>query len=346
MELFYPEVCEGLVKLPGGVAESTGITIRSGLSPGNCLMYCLLDVQFATITSSNKGPREEQQDAAGVVSQGERVLAVVCDGAGGHRGGSLASKLAVQTACEAFDKAGRKFEDPKAALLEICRTAHEAILKLGETPKLAPRSTIAVLYLDGGKAHTVHLGDSRIYRLRSGKFIERTRDHTMVQILLEQGEVKETEMGTHPDQGRLLRALGSDEELRPTYGVADVTENEAFLLCSDGLWERTPTEEIEKLFKSAPTQIRLDALVQRAIKNNGPKGDNVTALAVFSGEAKECPPPFKYRLPLLLLLLLVVTLAAIFFLMDRLPFSATNTEYEGSSNQQKPVLPFAPERQE
>ena len=114
----------------------------------------------------------------------------------------------MQTACEAFEKAGRKFEDPKAALLEICRTAHEAILKLGETPKLAPRSTISLLYLDRKKAHMVHLGDSRIYRLRSGKFIERTRDHTMVQILLEQGEVKQTEMGTHPNQGRLLRALG------------------------------------------------------------------------------------------------------------------------------------------
>ncbi|MFZ4777576.1 MAG: PP2C family protein-serine/threonine phosphatase [Terrimicrobiaceae bacterium] len=107
-------------------------------------------MQFTTITCSEKGPREEQQDAAGIVSREDCLLAVVCDGAGGHRGGSRASKLAVQVACEAFGKADGKFEDPKSALLEICRTAHEEILKLGETPKLAPRSTIAALYLAGG----------------------------------------------------------------------------------------------------------------------------------------------------------------------------------------------------
>jgi len=75
-------------------------------------------MHFTTITSSEKGPREEQQDAAGAVSREDRMLAVVSDGAGGHRGGSQASKLAVQTACEAFEKAGGNFVNPKAALLD------------------------------------------------------------------------------------------------------------------------------------------------------------------------------------------------------------------------------------
>ena len=262
-----------------------------------------------------------------MVSRGDRLLAVVCDGAGGHRGGSRASKLAVQTACESFEKVEGKFEDPKSALLEICRTAHEEILKLGETPKLAPRSTIAALYLDGQKAHLVHMGDSRIYRLRSGKIIERTRDHTMVQILLEQGEVKEAEMGTHPDQGRLLRALGSDEELRPSYGSAELAENDAFLLCSDGFWERSRPGEIEKLFQAGPTPTRLDSIVGRAIERNGPKGDNVTAVAVFSGGARACPVPCFLRWPLLVVLILAIVCLLLqlcfspddpFFLINRL----------------------------
>ena len=193
-------------------------------------------------------------------------------------------------------------------------------MKLGETPKLAPRSTIAALYLDGQKAHMVHVGDSRIYRLRSGKIIERTRDHTMVQILLEQGEVKETEMGTHPDQGRLLRALGSDEELRPTYGSAELAENDAFLLCSDGFWERTPSAEIEKLFQAGPTQTRLDGIVHRAIERNGQKGDNVTSLAVFSEGGKPCPAPCFLRWPLLVVLIL-----AIVYLLLQLYFSPDNS---------------------
>lgn len=243
-------------------------------------------MHFISFTCSETGPREEQQDAVGVVSRGNHLLAVVCDGAGGHRGGSRASKLAVQTVCDAFEMVEGKFEDPKSDLLEICRTAHEEILKLGETPKLAPRSTIAALYLGDQKAHMVHVGDSRIYRLRSGKILERTRDHTMVQILLEQGEVQESEMGTHPDQGRLLRALGSDEELRPTYGSADLTEDDAFILCSDGFWERTKPEEMEVFFQGEPTQAGLEEIVRLAIERNGPKGDNVTALAVHSGKIK------------------------------------------------------------
>jgi len=283
-------------------------------------------VLFTTITCSEKGPREEQQDAAGVVSQGERLLAVVCDGAGGHRGGSRASKIAVQVACEVFEKADGKFEDPKAALLSICERAHREILSLGETPKLAPRSTITVLYLDGEKAHMVHVGDSRIYRLRSGKIIERTRDHTMVQILLEQGEVKESEMGEHPDQGRLLRALGAEDDLRPTYGSTDLTGNDGFLLCSDGFWERTRPEEIEKLFHGQPTQARLERIVRRAIERNGPKGDNVTALAVFSEQqATGCPLPSFLRWPLLAVLIL-----ALGYLLWQIWFSPTNPFSSGS----------------
>jgi serine/threonine protein phosphatase PrpC len=297
-------------------------------------------VHFTTITCSEKGPREEQQDAAGVVSQGDRLLAVVCDGAGGHRGGSRASKLAVQVACEAFEKVEGKFEDPKTALIEICRTAHEEILKLGETPKLAPRSTIVAVYLNGQKTHMVHVGDSRIYHLRSGKIIERTRDHTMVQILLEQGEVKESEMGTHPDQGRLLRALGSDEELRPTYGSAELTEDDAFLLCSDGFWERTSPEETQKLFQARPTQARLEGNIRRAIERNGPKGDNVTALAVFSARDKSGSVSYFLRWQFLVPLLLVIIylIWQFFFSMEKSLFPDRDRQTE-----QRRVTPFSHE---
>ncbi len=129
-------------------------------------------------------------------------------------------------------------------------------------------------------------------------------ERTIRGLHLEKGEVKETEMGEHPDQGRLLRALGSDEELRPTYGSAELAENDAFLLCSDGFWERTRPGEIEKLFQAEPTQARLEGVVHRAIERNGPKGDNVTSLAVFSEHSEGCPVPCFLRWPLLVVLLL------------------------------------------
>lgn len=281
-------------------------------------------MQFTTITCSEKGPREEQQDASGVVSLEERLLAVVCDGAGGHRGGSQASKVAVQVACDAFQQANGKFENPKAALLDICRAANAAVLKLGETPKLAPRTTITLLYLDGPMVHMTHVGDSRIYRLRAGKIAERTRDHTMVQILLEQGEIKEDQMGTHPDQGRLLRALGIEEEPKPGFIESQIEEGDGFLLCTDGFWERIKSGEIENLFSTAPTQKALDRLVVKALRRNGPKGDNVTAVIVFVGQ----PAPqameierMSPRLGLLLALLAVLFVAWLLMSYRLPPFS-------------------------
>ena len=255
------------------------------------------------------------------------MLAVVSDGAGGHRGGSQASKLAVQTACEAFEKAGGNFVNPKAALLELCRRANEAILSLGETPKMAPKSTLAALYLDGEKAHMVHVGDSRIYRLRSGKMIARTRDHTMVQILLEQGEVREDEMGTHPDEGRLLRALGTDEELRPTYGVVELTGNDGFLLCSDGFWERTSVAEIEAFFQSGPEAQKLDVLVSRTIERNGPKGDNVTALAVSrEGEGSRPNSTVVWKVIIGTVIVAMLLGAAVFLWLFPLWYGAANDD--------------------
>lgn len=240
---------------------------------------------FQASVVSEKGPREEQQDSAGFFERNGRLLAVVCDGAGGHRGGSVASNMAVETARAIFEEANGIFDNPKIALERICFEADKKIKQLGESPKLSPKSTIVILYTDGRVPHWAHVGDSRLYWIRNGKIAERTRDHSMVQILFEQGEVMEDEMGTHADQGRLLRALGSSEELKVTHAMADVIRGDDFLLCSDGFWERMTSQEIEDFFKRKPTEKKLQAIVKEAVLRNGPKGDNTTALAMASGDS-------------------------------------------------------------
>jgi serine/threonine protein phosphatase PrpC len=241
---------------------------------------------FRAYLAIEQGPRDEQQDAAGFFERNRCLLAVVCDGAGGHRGGREASQMAVETARIAFEKADGIFEDPRAALEEICREADRKIRQLGESPKLSPKSTIAMVYLDGKTAHGVHVGDSRVYRLRAGRIQERTRDHSMVQILFEQGEVSEDDMGTHPDQGRLLRALGSGEDLKVSHWVGRLAIGDAFLLCTDGFWERTKSKEIEEFFQRKPTAENLKLMVGEAVRRNGPRGDNTTALAILFGGSK------------------------------------------------------------
>jgi PPM family protein phosphatase len=276
---------------------------------------------FQACLAIEQGPRDEQQDSAGFFERSGRILAVVCDGAGGHRGGREASQMAVETARIGFEKADGIFDDPRAMLEEICHEADRKIRQLGETPKLSPKSTIAMVYINGRTAHWVHVGDSRVYRLLAGRVKERTRDHSMVQILFDQGEVSEDDMGTHPDQGRLLRALGSGEDLKVSHGAVPLTIGDAFLLCTDGFWERMKSSEIEEFFQQKPTEEKLQSMVAEAVRRNGPKGDNTTALAVIFGGSKRNP-----LLGLLLILCGFLTGAvagAVFFLwmQDSLDFS-------------------------
>lgn len=267
-------------------------------------------MRFKVSVSSEKGPREEQQDSAHFFERGGSMLAVVCDGAGGHRGGSDASNVTVERARAIFEEAKGIFDNPKIALERICFEADKKIKQLGESPKLSPKSTIVILYTDGRVAHWAHVGDSRLYWIRNGKIAERTRDHSMVQILFEQGEVLEDEMGTHADQGRLLRALGSSEDLKVTYAKADVLRGDGFLLCSDGFWERTRSMEIEDFFKRKPSAGNLQSMVMEAVRRNGPKGDNTTALAVVLGEPE---PRRLFEILLIICALLTGTIAAFVF---------------------------------
>ena len=269
-----------------------------------------INLSFEAFSWTEQGPRDEQQDAAQFFEQGGRLLALVCDGAGGHRGGSDASKVAVETARGVFEKTKGFFDDPKTTLEQICVEADQKIRNLGESPKFSPKSTIAMLYIEGQTAHWVHIGDSRLYRLCAGRIKERTRDHSMVQILFEQGEVSEENMGTHPDQGRLLRALGGGEDCKISYGSSPLSDRDGFLLCSDGFWERTRSMEIEDFFKRKPSAGNLQSMVMEAVRRNGPKGDNTTALAVVLGKPK---PRRLFEILLIICALLTGTIAAFVF---------------------------------
>lgn len=231
---------------------------------------------------SEVGDREEQQDAGFFLDSAHWAggLVVLCDGAGGHRRGRQAALAAVEAVTSLFRELKVQPESPKEWLQTVCLDAHQAVVALGETPKLTPRATIAILLLTPGCAWWLNVGDTRIYHLREGKIIFRTKDHSMAQILVDQGEIGEEEMGTHPDQSRLLRALGTEEVPKATLGEAKCLSSDGFLVCSDGFWERISRGEIETFFQEPVSQIGLDTMIQTAVERNGVKGDNVTAFAV------------------------------------------------------------------
>jgi len=237
-------------------------------------------------TTQLTGGRKEQQDTCLVLDGGEKLtfLAVVADGAGGHLGGREAAHAVSETSRVMFAQHGGVLPHPEADLEALCVASHEAINKLGENPKNAPRSTVVALYIVAGKAWWVHVGDSRLYRMQGRRIVERSRDHTMAQILLEQGEIDDSEVGSHPDRIKLLKALGGESPAKPSAGSAEVAEGDCFLLCSDGFWENLKLREVERCLAAGPTQASLDRLAAKAVSRNGESGDNVTACAIQIGD--------------------------------------------------------------
>lgn len=281
------------------------------------------------------GPRDEQQDASVVLSDAATgtALLLVSDGVGGNSGGRIASQIVANTAREMWQKHNGEFTEPLAALNELCSRAHQLINAEAERSQLSPRATIVALYLTQQQAYWVHSGDSRLYHFRSGQLVKRTEDHSLLQVMLKQGLVKEEQMGEHPDQGLLIQALGGEQYRSPSEDSIEVTPADAFLLCTDGFWERTEVSAMaDLLFKDrSQTDPRLHEAVKRAVKRNGPAGDNVTvAVALPTSAAEKIPaPPARQgrgskRWPIILLI--CVPVLAVFL---GLSFFFNNTRFTG-----------------
>ncbi len=280
----------------------------------------------AATPRSDIGGRSEQQDARHIFYNAAKgtMLIVVCDGVGGSRSGGEASAMVIKSAGDQWRDRNGFLPNPKENLLAMCHSAHKRICEELAAPgeKRAPAATIVALYLTPNEAHWVHSGDSRLYRFRDGELVSRTRDHSVVQILLEQGEITEAEMGNHPDQGRLLQSLGTKDYREPTYGTAQVGPTDTFLLCTDGFWERTPLRAMADVLAgdSRSLEARLTNAIARAVVANGPEGDNVTAVAVVPSQRVHLAPSLMKRLmPLALIGVGLLVAAVVVFTTTKAP---------------------------
>jgi serine/threonine protein phosphatase PrpC len=241
------------------------------------------------LVAQAQGPRDEQQDAGIYLSSYDRgtALLVVSDGVGGNSGGRIASQQVASTAQQFWEEQEGELLDPRKDLQTLCRVAHERINAEGAKRGISPRATIVALYLTPASAYWIHSGDSRLYHFRDGKLITRTKDHSILEIMVKQGLVKEEEMGTHPDQGVLIQSRGGEDYKSPSLDCVEITPEDAFVLCTDGFWERTTIEEMVRVLFGSKMQatLLLDQAVKRAVTRNGPGGDNVTvAVALPSRE--------------------------------------------------------------
>jgi serine/threonine protein phosphatase PrpC len=222
---------------------------------------------------------------------------VVADGLGGHAAGAVAAEACVGATLAAARSAALAPEPLRAAF----EAAHRAVQEAQRRDPAAAgcRTTSVVLMVAGDRALWGHVGDTRLYHLRAGRVVSQTLDHSVPQALVQTGAIQASEIRRHPDRNRLLRSLGGDEEVAPTLLDAPVAlqRGDAFLLCSDGLWEHVTESEMEELLRGAPDPEtwlrRLEARVLGAARG---AFDNYSATAVFVGAAGGVGPRPGWRL--------------------------------------------------
>lgn len=235
------------------------------------------------------GDREDNQDRAAVVAGDGASLVVVMDGMGGHAWGARAAETGCKVMIELFRAETKPLFDPLGFLHLALGRAHAAVVALGT--KLAidmrPRATCAVCVVQRGEAWWAHIGDSRVYHLRGGAVVARTRDHSHVEQLLREGSIREDEVPGHPMRNFVECCLGG-EALLPEMTIArrqPLEDGDVIMACTDGVWSNLKDAEIAAMLKpqaasNGSARPALQKLVERAVAAAAPHSDNATAASI------------------------------------------------------------------
>ena len=237
---------------------------------------------------SKPGGREPNEDAFGCWSSETASFCLVCDGAGGHGGGEIASRLAVRVVLAQFQANAQCDARAIAAAITAAQQAMLAAQREG-SGAAHMRATTVVLAIDTVRAIASwgHLGDTRLYCFRDHRIIARTKDHSVVQRMVDAGYLRDGDLREAVERNRLFAALGQTENFAPTVITEPLRlqNGDAFLLCTDGFWDNVADEQmIAALAQSPSTQEWLAHMERDVIARGGPDQDNYSALAVWCGE--------------------------------------------------------------
>lgn len=245
---------------------------------------------FSIHQANHIGDRRYNQDRAAYAYSGGALLLVLADGMGGHLHGELAADLAVGTFVESFCRRARPLvDDPQLFLADTMRHAHERIMEFPHTGGGSfPGTTCVAALVQSDRMYWGHAGDSRLYLLRDGAVLLKTRDHSVVHQWVEWGVITAEEARIHPQRNQIINCLGGTEGLfyvEPGEPVA-LRPGDVLLLCSDGLWGPFADGEIAGAFASAPVADVLDDLITRALERESGHSDNITGVAVRWGHGE------------------------------------------------------------
>ena len=198
--------------------------------------------------------------------------AVVADGMGGHNGGETASNLAVEEI--------KKSMAEEAELTEAVEAANSVVYNMSvENRYLDGMGTTVVLCrVEGGKAHFAHVGDSRAYILRGGELKQITKDHSIVQQLIDCGTITEEQAKYHPQRNLITRAVGTEKGILVDYNTAELLEGDIVVMCSDGLSSYVSEQVIAETVKGSEGDAAVKRLIELANESGGK--DNVTVVII------------------------------------------------------------------
>lgn len=239
-----------------------------------------------TVASDRGLVRGNNEDSA---YAGPRLLALA-DGMGGHAAGEVASQIMINH-LRALD-ADPEDNDILALLGAVADDANAAIeAEVRQRPETAGMgTTCTALLFDGAQFGLLHVGDSRGYRLRDGSLEQITRDDTYVQSLVDEGELDEEDVSTHPQRSLILKAY-TGQPVEPTLQHIDARIGDRFLLCSDGLSDPVTHSTIETTLKTGTPQEAVLRLIELALRSGGPDNITVVIADVVDGndDAPELP---------------------------------------------------------
>jgi PPM family protein phosphatase len=248
-------------------------------------------MQLEIAALSKPGGRTINEDACGVWSSQDACFCVLSDGAGGHGGGDVASKLTVSRVLDWF----RQRPECSSEAVEAALTAANVSVVQTQSSELRladMRATAVILSVDTahGQAIWGHLGDTRLYCFREGKLAVQTRDHSVVQSMVDAGFIKPDQVRGVPQRGRLLGALGDAQNFEPCIEQRKfpLRHGDVFLLCTDGVWEYVEEAEMEQTLGECKSGEEWLRRIEAKVLEKGKIGqDNYSALVVWCRDLAE-----------------------------------------------------------
>ena len=241
-------------------------------------------MKFTIYQESRPGKRPNTEDRLAHCYSRDALMMVIADGMGGHYYGEIAAQIAVQCVTESFQReANPKIHEPFSFLNRSMINAHNAIMDFTDAHNLkdSPRTTCVACIIQDSIAYWAHAGDSRLYVIRGGKVLTRTRDHSRVQLLIDQGVINEAQAAFHPDRNKIYSCLGGRQD--PEIELSRKTPLEAgdvVALCTDGLWGLYADDLLATALRQENLMKIVPDLLDQADARSGPHADNLSIVAV------------------------------------------------------------------